>query len=50
MLWGDVELKMDVAAGHEYAQFNERSTKTRKGTTRDVRAFPPKMFENGKYK
>lgn len=46
MLWGDVEIKQD-AAGHEFLEFFERATKTRKGSTRSSRAFRPKMFATG---
>lgn len=48
MLWGDIELKSDTS-GIEYLEFHERSTKTRQGSTRDVRAFNPKMYSTGKY-
>jgi hypothetical protein len=47
MLWGDLTLKRG-SDGVEYIEFNERTTKTRQGSTRDTRAFQPKMFANGK--
>jgi hypothetical protein len=46
MKWGDVKLNV----GHdnvEFLEFNERISKTRQGTSRDIRAFQPKMFANG---
>lgn len=49
MLWGDVDMKTDPA-GRTYLEFNERCTKTRNGTSRDVRRFSPKMFATGKTK
>ena len=45
MLWGDVDLRQ-TSEGVEYLEFNERTTKTRQGNTRDLRAFHPKMFAN----
>ena len=42
MLWGDVEMKA-TSTGHQYLEFTERETKTRKGQG-SARAFPPKMF------
>jgi len=47
MLWGDMELKSDDH-GLQYLEFHERATKTRQGSTRDVRAFPPKMYATGR--
>ena len=41
MLWGDVEIKQD-AAGHEFLEFFERATKTRKGSTDQVELFAQK--------
>lgn len=46
MLWGDMELKEDES-GTEYVEFHERATKTRQGSTRDVRSFAPKMYSTG---
>ena len=46
MMWGDLQLCTD-ASGREYIEFNERATKTRQGTSRDVRPFAPKMFATG---
>ena len=46
MLWGDVELVNDVA-GRQYLEFSERATKTRQGSSRNSRPFPPKMFATG---
>ena len=34
--------------GIQYVEYNERSTKTRQGTSRDTRAFKPKMYATGK--
>jgi len=47
MLWGDMELKSDDQ-GVQYLEFHEPATKTRQGSTRDVRAFPPKMYATGR--
>jgi len=47
LLWGDQQLKTD-SLGLEYVEFKERSTKTRQGNSRDVRAFQPKMYSTGK--
>lgn len=46
MLWGDLTLSKD-AAGTEFVEFNERNTKTRQGTSRDSRAFAPRMYSTG---
>ena len=46
MLWGDIELIIDNS-GQEYLQFHERATKTRQGSSRETRAFLPKMFATG---
>ena len=45
MLWGDMKL-LDVN-GIQYVEYNE-STKTRQGTSHDIRAFKPKMYATGK--
>ena len=47
MLWGDMKLLEDVN-GIQYVECNERSTKTRQGTSCDIRAFKPKMYATGK--
>ena len=47
MMWGDMELKTD-GSGSEYIEFHERATKTRQGSTRNVRVFAPKMYSTGK--
>ena len=47
MLWGDVALLVDDC-GNEFLEFNERATKTRSGTSRNVRPFAPKMFATGR--
>lgn len=46
MQWGDLTLQAD-AKGTEFVEFNERSTKTRQGATRDTRAFRPRMYATG---
>lgn len=46
LMWGDVQL--ETSANGEFLEFNERTTKTRQGTTRNnVRPFHPKMFATG---
>lgn len=47
MLWGDIELKTE-STGQEFLEFTERVTKTRQGSTRAARAFPPKIFATGR--
>jgi hypothetical protein len=46
MLWGDIELITDDS-GVQYLEFHERTTKTRQGVSRDIRAFAPKMHSTG---
>jgi hypothetical protein len=46
LLWGDVKLKKD-SSGMDCLEFNVRSTKTRHGSSRDVRPFLPKMYATG---
>jgi len=48
MLWGDIELKTDTSVT-QYLEFNEQTTKTRQGTTRDCRAFASKIYSTGNY-
>lgn len=43
--FGDIKITTDEN-GRKLAKFNERTTKTRKGTTRDSRPFPPVMTQN----
>jgi hypothetical protein len=46
MLWGDVVLHQNPN-GVEYLEFNKRTTKTRQGTSKAVRAFQPKIYSTG---
>lgn len=46
MTWGDIKLQTD-SNGEEYLEFNERLSKTRKGSG-DARTFAPKAFKNAR--
>ncbi|OOY79204.1 hypothetical protein BOW12_12810, partial [Solemya velum gill symbiont] len=43
LMWGDIILKKDEQ-NREYLEFFERATKTRTGSTTDLRPFCPKAF------